>query len=373
MEERDKDIITQNPAEDEIDLIEIAAKLWTNRKFIIKTTLIFMAIGLFVAIFTPNEYTATTTMVPQTGDKKVGGSLGGLAAMAGINLGSMSSGEVLSPNVYPQILNNVNFQKELLYTRYSFKKANEPVTYFEYYTNRKYSSLNILGFIKKYTIGLPGVIIDILKGTQKEEAPTESLTSDIQKLRFDESKIIKRLFNDLSLKIYPKEGYVILSFTSEEPKLSAEVVQTSQRLLQEFITDFKLQKVKSNLVFIEDSYNEAKKNFEDKQAELANFRDRNVSLSSAMAKTQEEKLTSEYNLLLSIYSELAKQREQAKISVTETTPILTVIEPVVIPNEKSRPSRSIILLGFTFFGLITGVGLVHSHQKIKDFVKKMNS
>lgn len=123
---------------------------------------------------------------------------------------------------------------------------------------------------------------------------------------------IKGLFEYLSLNVNEKEGYLTLSYTCEEPKLSADVVQTSQRLLQKYITEFKLQKVRSNLEFIESNYREAKKNFEEKQTELANFRDKNISLSSSMAKTIEEKLTSEYNLLLNTYSELAKQREQAK-------------------------------------------------------------
>lgn len=371
MEERDKDIITQNPAEDEIDLIEIAAELWANRRFIIKTTLIFMAIGLFIAIFTPNEYTASTTMVPQTGEKRAGGSLSGLAAMAGINLGSMSSGEVLSPNVYPQILNNVNFQKELLYSKFSFEKAEEPISYFEYYTNEKYRTFNLLGFIKRYTIGLPGVIIGAIKSKPEKEIPIESAYSDIQKLTFDENITIKGLFKSLSINVNDKEGYIALSFTSMEPKLSAEVVQTAQKLLQKYITEFKLQKVQSNLEFIESSYAEAKRNFEEKQAELARFRDGNKSLYSAMAKTQEEKLTSEYNLLLNVYTELAKQREQAKIAVTETTPILTVIKPTIIPTEKSGPKRAIMLVGFLFLGLIAGIGWILGWPYIKEIIDKI--
>lgn len=33
--------------------------------------------------------------------------------MAGINLGSSGSGDVLSPKIYPKILSSVPFQKEL--------------------------------------------------------------------------------------------------------------------------------------------------------------------------------------------------------------------------------------------------------------------
>jgi uncharacterized protein involved in exopolysaccharide biosynthesis len=373
MEERDKNIITQNEAEDEIDLVEIAAKLWAKRRFIIKTTLIFMAIGLFIAIFTPNEYTSSTTMVPQTGNKQVGGSLGGLAAIAGINLGSMSSGEVLSPSVYPKILNNVNFQKELIYSKYSFEKVEEPISYYEYATNKKYSSFNLIDVIKKYTIGLPGIIIEAIKGEPKEIL--DSLSIDIMtidKLSISEGKVIENVFDNLTFNMNNKEGYISLSYTSIEPRVSAEVVLTAQKLLQKYITEFKIEKVRSNLEFVEQSYEEARGNFENKQAELARFRDANKSLSSAMARTQEEKLTSEYNLLLGIYTEIAKQKEQAKIAVTETTPILTIIEPVIIPSEKSSQSRAIMISVYTFLGLIVGMGWVFVWPYIQLIIQKLN-
>lgn len=143
--------------------------------------------------------------------------------------------------------------------------------------------------------------------------------------------------------------------------------------MQKYITEFKIEKVRSNLEFVEKSYDEARVNFENKQSELARFRDANKNLSSAIARTQEEKLTSEYNLLLGIYTEIAKQKEQAKIAVTETTPILTIIEPVVIPNEKSKPSRAIMLFIYTFLGLIIGAGIVLSVPYLEEnFIPNIN-
>ncbi len=373
MEERDKNIITNNPAEDEIDLIEIVAKLWTKRYFIIKTTTIFVIIGLFIAIFTPNEYTATTTLVPQTGEKRVGGNLSGLAAMAGINIGSISSGEILSPSIYPKILNNINFQKELIYSKYTFKNASESITYYEYLTYSNYRSFNIIQTLCNITIGLPGLISGALKNDPKETSDSLLLiTKAIDRLTIKESKIIKNVFQNLNLNLNVKEGYITLSYKSEEPRVSAEVVLVAQALLQKYITEFKIEKVRSNLEFVEKSYEEARDNFENKQAELARFRDANKSLSSAMARTQEEKLTSEYNLLLGIYTEIAKQKEQAKIAVTETTPILTVIEPVTIPTEKSGPSRVIIIIGFIFLGIMSAMGWILGWPNIKLIIEKIS-
>lgn len=356
MKENNKDIITPNHSEDEIDLIEIVKKLWRNRKLIIKVTLVFAIIGFIVAILTPNVYNASCTMVPQTGQKNTGGSLGGLAAMAGINLGSLSSGEVLSPLVYPKIMTNINFQKELIYSKYHFKDVEHSISLYEYYTDKKNHKFSLIGTIKKYTIGLPGVIIRSLK-----DKPTDIIhpsSSSIKSLTENEKKVLKIVGESMTLNVNNKDGYVILSVNMPEPLLAAELAQRGQELLQKYITEFKVEKVTQNLEFVERNFEEGKKNFELKQAELARFRDANKSFSSAVAKTQEEKLTSEYNLLLGIYTELAKQKEQAKIAVTETTPILTIIEPVVVPNDKSKPSRPLILFIYTLLGLIITVGVV---------------
>lgn len=351
----EKDIHSKQIIEDEIDLVEIINKLWRNRKFIIKVTALFSVLGFLVAIATPNVYTASCTMVPQTGQKSSGGNLSGLAAIAGINLGSLSSGEVLSPTVYPKIMDNVNFQKELIYSKFHFNGVEEPISLYEYYTDKKYQKFSIIGAIKKYTIGLPGVIIRAIKGKPAETEQSD--TSSLQSLTIKEKKIANLLNTSLTLSVNSKDGYISITSNMSEPLLAAELAQRGQELLQKYITEFKIEKVASNLEFVERNYEEGKRNFESKQAELARFRDANKSFSSAVAKTQEEKLTSEYNLLLGIYTELAKQKEQAKIAVTETTPILTIIEPVVVPNEKSKPSRAMLLFIYTFLGIIVGIGV----------------
>lgn len=362
-------IQTPIPAEEEtIDLVELLQRIWVRRKFVLIVTGIFMALGLFVALLTPNQYTASCTMVPQVGDKR-GSSLGGLAAMAGINMMDFSSGEVLSPNVYPRIIENVNFQKELIYKKYIIKDVEVPVTYYEYATNPEYWKFNLLDFLKKYTIGLPGIILKAIRGTPQDMLLPEGEAAPISRLTYNEQLILKNLYKVFLLELNPKEGYITLSTTMRDPYLAAQLTTKGQLLLQEYLTQFKLQKVQANLEFVEESYREAKTSFEAKQEELARFRDANVNLTSAVARTREEKLQSEYTLLLSVYTELAKQKEQAKIAVTETTPILTVIEPVVVPVEKSKPARAKMLMIYTFLGLVVGVVWVLGWPAVKDAFK----
>ncbi|KIO46955.1 MULTISPECIES: Wzz/FepE/Etk N-terminal domain-containing protein [Sanguibacteroides] len=359
--EQNETISQQNkirPEEQEIDLVEVVRKLWKNRKLILKVTVCFMVIGILVALFSPKVYTAGSTMVPQSGEKNMSGGLSGLASMVGINLGSMSAGEVLSPKIYPKIIASVPFQKELMNAPLTFGGIDHPVTLFEYFTEDRYQQFSLIGFIKKYTIGLPGVILGAIRGKDTTSVVRAETNSKIQFMTKDEQEVSKKLKNIITLNINDKDGYIQLSAELPEPLAVAQLAQYAQTLLQQYITEFKIEKVASNLKFVEERYNETKNDFEEKQKELARFQDRNKNFSSAMAKIEEERLTAEYTLANNVYNELAKQLEQAKIAVKETTPILTVVDPVVIPNERSKPKRALICVLFTFLGGFAGIGLV---------------
>ena len=113
---------TEDMQEQEIDLIALFKRLWKKKKFILYVTLGFMVFGLLVAFLSPKRYTASTIFVPQTSEQGVSSSMSSLAALAGINIGSMNGSESLSPAVYPQLLSNVDFLKELMYTPIKFEE-----------------------------------------------------------------------------------------------------------------------------------------------------------------------------------------------------------------------------------------------------------
>jgi len=69
---------------------------------------------------------------------------------------------------------------------------------------------------------------------------------------------------------------------------------------------------------------------------------------------------------------LAKQLEQAKIKVKETQPILTVIEPAVVPNQKSKPNRPLILLAFALVGVFIAVGFLLFKELKNNFTANKN-
>ena len=345
--------------ENEIDLVEIICKLWAKRVFILKVTAIFACLGIFVALFSAKEYTAGCTIVPQSGEKGgISGSLGGLAAMAGINLGGGGSSEVLSPKLYPKILASVPFQKELMQTPIQFEGYEQAIRFIDFYTEEEYQKFSLMGTIMKYTIGLPGLIIGAIRGEQAEEEGLNTPNASIQTLTKEENQLIKTLKGMVSINLNDKDGYINVTTSMSEPLAAAQLAAKVQLMLQEYVTKFKIEKAQVQLDFIEGRYAEAKNRFESIQAELAKFKDANRNTTSEVALIAENRLSHEFNMASGVYSELAKQRETANIQVKEDTPIFTIIEPVTVPNERSKPQRGLICVAFTFLGGILGVGLV---------------
>ncbi|MBE7693152.1 capsule biosynthesis protein [Tenacibaculum finnmarkense] len=356
-----------NNTEDEIDLVALFRTLKKGKKTIIRFTVIFALIGLFIAVFTAKEYTASTTLVPQTSSSKPGGALGGLAAMAGINLGSGGSTESISPHLYPKITQSILFKKELLNVPLKFSHLEKEVTYQEYYL--KYQKTNVLSFIKQYTIGLPAKFIGLFK-SKKEVIVKEVAKDAIYRVSLQETVLFNSLGNQLVLEINPEEGFVKIDFSMPEALPAAQMAKKAKKLLEKAITDFKVQKTKEEYIFIEERYKELKKDFENKQATLASFRDRNQGLRTSRSKSRLESLQSEYNLAYSIYSELAKQLETQKIKLKENTPVFTVINPVSVPVIKSKPKRAMIFIIWLFLGIISGMGVVFGKKWISVLKEK---
>ncbi len=347
--------------EDEIDLLELLQTVWKGRKTIYKFLIVFGVIGLFIAVFSAKEYTASTTVIPQTSEGNKMGDLGGLAAMAGINLGGTGGTNGISPALYPKITESVPFKRAILNTPLQIDGVSKKVTFKEYY--QEYYSPSVLSYIKKYTIGLPGVILRAIRG-KKEEA--KSVVNDsIYRVSSEEKVLFDIIKSQLSINVNDKEGFVKVSFSMPEALASAQMVKYVQGLLQESITNFKIEKVKSDNQFIEQSYKDAREDFLKKQANLATFRDKNQGLILSRSQSKLERLQAQYNLSYSLYSELAKQLESQKIKLKERTPVFTVLDPVSVPTEKSKPKRLLIVTIWIFLGLILGIGVIFIGEFLK--------
>jgi uncharacterized protein involved in exopolysaccharide biosynthesis len=289
-------------------------------------------------------------MVPQVNNSSAKlGSLSSLASLAGFNLDLGSGGGDISPVLYPKIVNSISFRMEIMNTEYEFEELDHPVTLFDYYVNTYKPGL--FGILKKYTIGLPGIILKAIRG---ESAEINTSNSKSIRLTREQDEVIGIIADNLTLLVNDKEGYLSLSSKFHQPWLSAQIAQKARDLLQEYITNFKIEKALAQLSFIESRHSEKKAEFETAQSKLASYRDANRNISSSIARTHEEKLENEYQLSFEVYSELSKQLENARITVKEDTPVFSVIEEVVVPFEKTKPNRPLIIIIWVMIGSFVG-------------------
>jgi len=354
---------TPSPAEDEIDLLALAKTLWSNKKLLITITLSCSILGLFIALLSPKEFTATSIFIPQTAESGKGGSLGGLASLAGINLNAGGGGSEIPPSLYPKIVSSVTFKKALLQASFKVEGRKESVTYQKFY--EEIYAPGLLSTLKKYTLGLPGLLIAALKSEPTAIEMLPGQDRQLYSITLEEYEHFKRLENQLSVQPNEKEGFVTLSFVMPEALMAAEMTKFAEELLQKEIIQFKIQNAKEQLKFTEERYKEKKKEFEEAHARLAYFRDRNQNIASAAVMNQQQKLEAEYNFAFNIYNELAKQLEQAKLQVSKDTPVLSVIQPVTIPTEKSGPKRPLILVIFTILGGIISIAYIFGKEFFK--------
>lgn len=335
---------------DEIDLIDFFNIIWSNRRKIFITSAICGLIGIFFAFISPIEYKASMVMVPQTSNQQSKlGNFSSLIGLAGINLNTFTNSDI-NPKLFPQILSSPAFILELMNSPLNFNDIEQPITFYDYYIKIKKQNPVI-----KYTLGLPQII---LKTFRKKTLEKINSDKEIIEMTEDQVKVENILSQKVSITLNDDDGSITISGNMPEPLAAALLVKAAQNLLQRQIIQFKIEKTKATLDFIQQRWDEAKINLQKTQKKRADFQDQNQNISSAKAKMEEEWINAESTLSMNIFSELSKQLEQTRIQLKEETPVFTIIKPIKVPSEKSQPRTLLFLIVSLFLGLIIGTTLV---------------
>ena len=353
--------------EDSIDLIEIFKSIYKERKLLIKVVIASFALGIIVALFSSNQYTSNSTFIPQiNNESKPSSSLSGLASLAGINLSQNISGSELSPLLYPQILNSNPYRLDLLSSKILNNSERISIRDFILLQN----NFNFFELIKKYTIGLPGLIMNIFKS---DNTTNEEFDLNIYKISEEDNKLFESLDNLLSISINEKEGLITLLSTHENKSIPAQIVRNAEEILQQKIIELRVKSSQELLNFSENQFKNKTNELNNLLDRIAIFRDQNLNINSSLYQNKLDRLLSEAQILQSVVQQLASQVEQAKLQVSKDTPVFTVIKPVSIPYEKSAPKRSLIVIIFGFLGLIGSIGFILLKSPASEIWNEINS
>lgn len=345
-EEMIKSDIENKGDEQEIDLLELARKLWDSRKLILKFCLVGLVLGLVVAFSIPKEYTTSIKLAPEvTSGKMPGGSLGALASFAGISAGS-SSAEAVYPQLYPDIVASIPFSVGLFDVKVQDQSGGHNYTVREFLENETstpwWSSV----------IGLPFKAIGGLKSLFISSNKEESTTLDAFRLTKEENDIVEALRARVGADVDTKTSVITLSVTMQDPMVSALLADSVAERLKRYVTDYRTNKARQDLDYAEKLNEEAKHDYMEAQQRYASYMDKNQGIVLRSAKIEQEQLQNEAQLAFNLYNQTAQQVQAAKAKVQEITPVYTVVQPSSVPLKPSKPSKMLILVGFVFLAAV---------------------
>ena len=355
----------KNIDEDSIDIAEIVKKIWHERMLISKVVILSFLVGCFVAVLSPVVYTSQTTFVPQVSgdDMSTNNKLGSLASLAGINLDAtkVTSDSCLSRLVYTNIIDSEEFSLRLL-SEELINSNGDKLTIREYLSSNG-SNFNPVGFIKKYTIGL------------FSSNETNEINSDLFKnynfITNEDFKLLSKFRGKFEIELNSKDGYIKVFATDKNPFISSQIVSKVTKSLQSKIIEIRTNKISERLEFSKEQYELKQAEFDILQKKLAEFKDSNKSISTARFMSELQKLESEYQLQQSILINLASEFNNNKIKLNKDTPIFSVIDEVSVPNQKSKPKRSLIVIVFIFLGLLLSTAYILAKQPVIDLFKEI--
>lgn len=361
----------QQPMEEEIDLMELALKVWNERKLVLKACGIAALIGLVVAFSIPKEYTSTIVIAPESTSAKSGGGLSSLASLAGINM-NMNTVDAIYPDLYPQIVGSVPFLTDLfdIQVQEGGADAEEmakedypyPMPLKEYMLD--YQRGTWWGAIMSAPFKLLGWGMSLFR--EEVEIPADHQLNTFH-LTQEESNIVKALDNRISITVDKKTGVATLSVMMQDPLIAATMADSVRVRLQEYVTEYRTNKARNTLEYTQKLYDDAKAEYYAAQAKYAEYADRNLNLSKLSARAEATRLENEQNLAYQTYTQMAQQLQLAKAKVDEITPVYTILQPASVPLKATKPSKLKTLIVFIFLGGAISVGWI---LYVRDFLAK---
>lgn len=349
--EKNKNLVENQIEESSIDFGAIWNAIRKHKKLYYKVLPITFIVMCIYTLSLPNYYKCEVTLAPEMGGKS--GSVSSLASLAssfGVNLGGGSNptGDAITPALYPDLMNSVDFKTSLFDVKVQRKEDKAPMTYYDYLMNEQK---------EPWWSGFFG----LLKPEKIEDQPLNTF-----ELTKEQEGIAKAIAANVICTIDKKTNVITIEVTDQDPRIAAMMADTVKTRLQDFLTEYRTNKARNDLEYAQKLQKQAKKDYERARQLYVDYMDSNQDIVLMAAMQKQTDLENEMQLQYNNYNALNAQVIDAKAKVQEVTPAFTTLQSATVPLHKDHPKRGqIVLICLFLAALFTTVWILYKENQLK--------
>lgn len=317
--------------------------VWQGRRWLLWFTGSFVVMGIFVALLTKPEFVSEARIMPElsTASGSLFKRLASATGFAGLDLSDAEAVDAIRPDLYPNVLQSTPFLLDLI---------GRPVTTTEGHTTTVgrfllpddaagWSFTRLFAFGRRVA-GQP-------KKTGKRRGPVE-LTAWQQDL-------VEEIGKRVTARLDTRSGIITIRAQMPDARVAALVAQYAMDYLTQYVTTYRTEKARQDLQFYTQRLTEARRRYQTAQYNVFHYNDQHKYFVVQAATMDKQHLEAELTIAQTVYTELSRQFEQAKLEVQERTPVFKLLEPAQVPLKRVSPRRTLLVLAAGGIGLIFGV------------------
>lgn len=334
-----------------IDFGAIWAAIIKHKKLYYKVLGVAFIVGLVISFSLPKTYNCKILLAPELGGNSSSASgLASLASSFGVNIGggSSSSGDAITPTVYPDLMKSVDFKTALFPVKVKQKKDKEPMTLYSYFKNEwKFPWWeNFFGLL----------------APPKQK---DTLVNNFE-LTGEQAYIASLIIKNVTCNIDKKTNLITIDVTAQDPHVAALLADSVKTRLQDFLTEYRTNKARHDLEYAEMLQRQAKKDFEHARRLYVEYMDANQDIQLMSAMQRQNDLENEMQLQYNNYTAVSAQVIDAKAKVQKETPAFTTLQSATVPLGPTSPKKpQIILICLFLAALGTTIYVLQKENQLK--------
>ncbi len=329
--------ITPEVEESSIDIKALWNAIVKHKKLYFKVLPITFVVVCIITLSMPNVYKCQVTLAPELGGKASSASgLASLASSFGVNIGggASSMGDAITPMLYPDLMNSVDFKTALFGVKVQRKTDAKPMAYYDYLMNEQKAPWwsNFFGLFSP-------------EKSKLEQVNTFELTKE-------QEGVAMAIAKNVVCSVDKKTNVITIDVTDQDPRVAAQMADSVMTRLQDFLTAYRTKKARHDLAYSISLQKQAKKEFEHARQLYVDYMDSNMDVTLVSAQQKQTDLENDMQLKYNNYNTLNAQVIAGQAKVQEETPAFTTLQSATVPLRKDGPKRSQIVLIWLFLATL---------------------